>query len=205
MENLAAATERPIETTSIDDAIAYLKSRHPHATKLDGRDGYDGLIVDPEQLVNVARIIRDDLGFDYLSSATAVDYLGEGDHMEMVYHAYRTSGGGALVFKAQTDRENPSIPSLTSIWRGADFQEREAWDLYGIRFPGHPNLKRILMWEGFHGHPMRKDWREAYYEEEKKAFRQPLARRACPPLRREKCLRQKRDLSAGYRPQPTDG
>ena len=105
-----------------------------------------------------------------LSSATAVDYLGAGDHMEMVYHAYRTNGGGALVFKAQTERDNPEIPSLVSLWRGADFQEREAWDLYGIKFPGHPNLRRILMWEGFHGHPMRKDWREAYYEEEQKPF-----------------------------------
>ena len=73
-------------------------------------------------------------------------------------------------FKAQTDRENAQIPSLVPVWHGADFQEREAWDLFGIKFPGHPNLKRILMWEGFHGHPMRKDWREAYYEEDVKPF-----------------------------------
>ncbi len=166
----ALATEETIDAQTIDGAIAYLQTQFPDAVKLDDREGYQGLIVDSAQLLKVARAIRDDLGFDYLSSATAVDYLGVDDHMEMVYHAYRTSGGGALVFKAQTDREDAQIPSLVPVWRGADFQEREAWDLYGIRFPGHPNLKRILMWEGFHGHPMRKDWREAYYEEEVKPF-----------------------------------
>ncbi len=170
METLAPAPAAPLTATSIDEALDYLKTAHPHAVKADDRDGYQGIIIDADSLLELAQVIRDDLGFDYLSSATAVDYLGEGDHMEMVYHAYRSSGGSALVFKAQTDRENASIPSLTPVWRGADFQEREAWDLFGIRFPGHGNLKRILMWEGFSGHPMRKDWREAYYEEEQKPF-----------------------------------
>ncbi|MBC7811404.1 MAG: NADH-quinone oxidoreductase subunit C [Burkholderiales bacterium] len=114
--------------------------------------------------------MRDELGFDLLSSATAVDYLGIADELEMVYHAYRTSGGPALLFKAKTERENAAIPSLIGVWPGADFQEREAWDLYGIQFPGHPNLRRILLWEGFAGHPMRKDWKEPYYEEEHKPF-----------------------------------
>ncbi len=170
MDNPALTPERLLETTTLDEAISHLLSEYADAVSLDDREGYQGVIVDSRRLVGIARVIRDDLGFDYLSSATAVDYLGAGDQMEMVYHAYRTSGGGALVFKAQTDRENAEIPSLTSIWRGADFQEREAWDLMGIHFPGHPNLKRILMWEGFHGHPLRKDWREAYYEEDLKPF-----------------------------------
>jgi NADH-quinone oxidoreductase subunit D/NADH-quinone oxidoreductase subunit C/D len=99
-----------------------------------------------------------------------VDYLGIGDHLEMVYHAYNTHGGPALVFKAQTPRDNAEIPSLIDVWPGADFQEREAWDLMGIRFAGHPNLKRILLWEGFGGHPLRKDWKEAYYEQDHKPF-----------------------------------
>ncbi len=165
-----AAPAAPLTSTTIDGAIDHLQATYPEAVSADNREGYGGIIVDSAQLLDVARVIRDELGFDYLSSATAVDYLGAGDHMEMVYHAYRSSGGGALVFKAQTERDHAEIPSLVSVWRGADFQEREAWDLYGIHFPGHPNLKRILMWEGFHGHPMRKDWREAYYEEEQKPF-----------------------------------
>ncbi|TVR19069.1 MAG: NADH-quinone oxidoreductase subunit NuoD [Anaerolineaceae bacterium] len=162
-----------VETTDVDSAIAYLKDKFPSAVSDDTRDGYSGVIVDKNKLVDVARAIRDELGYNYLSSATAVDYhtLGEPDSdMEMVYHAYPITGGGALVFKAQTPRDNPEIPSLVNVWPGADFQEREAYDLMGIRFPGHPNLKRILMWEGFLGHPLRKDWKEAYYEEDHKPF-----------------------------------
>ena len=170
MTDQAFAPEEQVDTTSIEDSIEYLKANYPDAVKEDDREGYEGIVVDKDKLLEISRAIHDELGFDYLSSATAVDYLGEGDHMEMVYHAYRTSGGGALVFKAQTDREEAEIPSLISVWHGADFQEREAWDLYGIKFPGHPNLKRILMWEGFHGHPMRKDWKEAYYEQDNKPF-----------------------------------
>src|SRR5690606_34025726 len=74
------------------------------------------------------------------------------------------------VLKARTDRENAEIPSLINVWPGADFQEREAYDLYGIQFPGHPNMRPILLWEGFGGHPMRKDWKEPYFEDEHKPF-----------------------------------
>lgn len=158
------------ETLDIGQSIEYLKQRFPEAVKDDTRQGYSGIVVARDQLVEVAQAIRDDLGFDYLSSATGVDYLGVEDSMEMVYHSYRTTGGPALVFKAQTERENARIPSLIDVWPGADFQEREAFDLYGIRFPGHPNLKRILLWDGFNGHPMRKDWHEAYYESDLKPF-----------------------------------
>ena len=167
----------PEATNKVDTAIDYLKDKFPGVVSDDSREGYDGVIVDGKKLLEVALTVRDELGFDYLSSATAVDYFGcndpnhdDADHMEMVYHAYSTSGGDALVFKVQTERENAEIPSLVPIWRGADFQEREAYDLYGIRFTEHPNLKRILLWEGFDGYPMRKDWREAYYEEEHKPF-----------------------------------
>lgn len=160
----------PPSTNSIDDAIAYLKSRYPDAVSDDARTGYSGVVIDRQRLPEIARTIREDLGFDYLSSATAVDYHGIEDSMEMVYHAYRTSGGKALVFKAKTPRDHAEIPSVIDVWPGADFQEREAYDLFGIHFPGHPNLKRILLWDGFDGHPMRKDWQEAYYEGETKPF-----------------------------------
>ena len=159
------------QVTDVPSTIAALKERFPEAVKNDTRPGYEGVIVEPAKLVEVARAIRDEYGFNYLSSVTGVDYLGQGDHLEVVYHAFRVPAGGPpLVFKAQTDREKAEIPSVVSIWPGADFQEREAYDLYGIRFVGHPNLKRILMWEGFQGHPMRKDYLEAYYEQEQKPF-----------------------------------
>ena len=167
-------TQDDLKTLTIEETLSHLRDQFPQDVSEDKRDGYGGILVSKEKLLDVARYAKDTLGFDYLSSATAVDYLGEGnhsnDHMEMVYHAYRTTGGSALVFKAQTDREECEVPSLVPVWRGADFQEREAYDLYGVKFTGHPNLKRILLWEGFAGYPMRKDWKEAYYEEDAKPY-----------------------------------
>jgi NADH-quinone oxidoreductase subunit C/D len=147
-----------------------LEIRYPGIITLDERKGYEGYLVNVENLASFARALRDEQGYDFLSSVTGVDYLPD-SQMEVVYHAYRSTGGPATVFKVQIPRENPVVPSLVPIFPGADYQEREAWDLLGIRFEGHPNLKRILMWEGFHGHPLRKDWREAYYEEDGKPFK----------------------------------
>jgi NADH-quinone oxidoreductase subunit D/NADH-quinone oxidoreductase subunit C/D len=160
-----------VETTNtVDDAINHLIDKFGAAVQRDTREGYSGVIVNPAQLVRVARYVRDELQYEYLANAVAVDYLGKGDHLEMVYHTYRLSGGPALAIKAQTPRDDAVLPSMVPVWPGANFQEREAWDLMGIRFDGHPNLKRILMWEGFYGHPLRKDWHEAYYEQDQKPF-----------------------------------
>ncbi len=145
-----------------------IEARFPEVS-LDERSGYEGYLVAAEKLVEFATAMRDEFGYDFLSSVTGVDYLPE-EKMEVVYHLYKSTGGGALVFKVQVSRQDAVVPSLAGIFPGADFQEREAWDLLGIRFEGHPNLKRILMWEGFAGHPLRKDWKEAYYEEDNKPF-----------------------------------
>jgi NADH-quinone oxidoreductase subunit C/D len=141
----------------------------------DTRKGYEGYVVQPESLVAFATYLRDEKGYDFLSSVTGVDYLPEGK-MEVVYHVLKTTGGSMLVFKTQIPRPQGdldlgSVPSLVPVYPGADLQEREIYDLYGIRFEGHPDLRRILMWEGFYGYPMRKDWREAYFEEEGKPFK----------------------------------
>ncbi|MGD8815223.1 MAG: NADH-quinone oxidoreductase subunit C [Anaerolineales bacterium] len=151
------------------DPIEALKSRFSDSVRQDDRQGYEGLLVDPPKLVEFATMLRDELGYDYLSSVTGVDYLPD-DKMEVVYHAFQTTGGPALVFKAQVPRDDATVPSLVSVYPGAHLQEREAWDLLGIRFADHPNLQRILTWEGFHGHPLRKDWKETYFEGENKPF-----------------------------------
>jgi NADH-quinone oxidoreductase subunit C/D len=156
-----------ILTTTIEQA---LEARFPEALKLDRREGFDGFIVHPDQLVLVATALRDEFGYDYCSSVTGVDYLPDGK-MEVVYHLYQSTGGGAAVIKVQIPRDDPAVPSLVAVYPGAELQEREAWDLFGIRFENHPDLRRILMWEGFEGHPMRKDWDEAYKSEEKKPFK----------------------------------
>ncbi len=154
----------PDSTTTID-----LVARFPSVVTPDTRPGYSGWIVDPAHLTEVATAIRNEFSYDLLSSVTGVDYYP--DKMEVVYHAYRTTGGPALVFKVQIPRHNPVVPSVTPIWKGAELQEREAWDLLGIRFEGHPDLRRIFMWEGFAGHPLRKDWKEPFYEEDVKPFK----------------------------------
>ncbi len=147
-----------------------LLTRFPEVVTADTRKSYEGYLVDRARLVEVATYARDQLGYDYLSSVTGVDYMPDG-LMEVVYHLYKTTGGPGLVLKTQTPRENAEVPSLVSVYPGADFQERETWDLLGIRFEGHPDLRRILLWEGFDGYPLRKDWKEAYYEEDGKPFK----------------------------------
>ena len=154
---------------SVEQASQALREAFPGKVRLDEREGYEGVIVDADALVDAALFLRDQLGFRYLSSVTGVDYANDG-LLESVYHAYGAESG-ALVFKVQVGCGNPEIPSLVSVWPSANFQERESYDMYGIRYAGHPNLQRILTWEGFAGHPMRKDWREPYYEEEHKPFK----------------------------------
>ena len=106
----------------------------------------------------MARFLRDDpdLDFQFLNSISAVDFI---EHFEVVYHLTSFRHQHTAVLKARVmGREDLSLPSVYHVWRGADFQEREVWDLMGIRFDGHPNLKRIMLWEGFEGHPLRKDY-----------------------------------------------
>src|SRR6266545_6354222 len=128
-----------------------LGARFPNAVSAETRPNYKGWIVAKENLIEVATALRDEFGYDLLSSVTGVDYFPE-NKMEVVYHAYKTTGGPGLEFKVQVPREDPvEVPSLINLWPGVDFQEREAWDLLGIRFTGHPDLRRILMWEGYEG------------------------------------------------------
>ena len=156
----------PASTQTVD-----LVQRFPGIVTADERPGYTGFFVEKDKLVEVATIIRDEFGFDLLTAVTAVDYLAE-EKMEVVYHAYKTTGGPGLVYRVQVPRVDPiEVPSLIDVYPGADLQEREAWDLFGIKFTGHPDLRRILMWEGYEGHPLRKDWQEPFFEEEAKPFK----------------------------------
>ena len=137
------------------------------------------LVVAPDKLLSLLTHMRDKEAYDFLSSVTCVDYqtyggkkrVDVGARFEVVYHLYSTSKGGGFVSLRVRVPEDDSVPSAVSVFPGANLQEREVYDLYGVTFEGHPNLRRVLTWEGFHGHPMRKDWREAYFEEEQKPFR----------------------------------
>ena len=118
----------------------------------------NSFVVKSESLLAVASFLKEapGLDFDYLTSITAVDYY---DYFEVVYQLTSIKHNHSLVVKTRCyGRDNLSVSSVVGLWRGADFQEREIYDLMGISFNGHPNLKRIFLWEGFPGHPLRKDY-----------------------------------------------
>ena len=128
----------------------------------DLRQAQDGdgdvLWINAPAIAQVAEFMRRDgeLDFQFLNSISAIDYIG---HFELVYHLTSFRKGHKATVKARLPgREELSAPSVYHLWRGADFQEREIWDLMGIWFEGHPNMKRIMLWEGFEGHPLRKDF-----------------------------------------------
>ena len=140
IQDLKAAIERGVSNVSLT---------------VEGRS----LFLDADQLVPVCRFLKEspDYHMDYLSNLTAVDYPP--DRIEMVYDLYSMAKKhGPVSLKAKLPRANPSVASLTPLYRGAEFQEREVYDLFGVTFEGHPDLRRILMWEGFKGYPMRKDY-----------------------------------------------
>lgn len=97
-------------------------------------------------------------GYDYFSFMTAVDYL---DRFVLYYRLVNVRDGSCVTIKTEVEREDPEIDSATKFYSGANWHEREVYDLFGIVFRGHPELKRILLYEGFNGHPLRKDWEDS--------------------------------------------
>jgi len=117
----------------------------------------DVVRIEPDAIIKVCQFLKDtpDLDMDFLSSITGVDYV---ESFEVVYHLTSLTHNHSLVLKTTLyGRDDVGLPSVMGVWKGADLQEREIWDLMGIVFTGHPNMKRILTWEGFPGHPLRKD------------------------------------------------
>ena len=116
------------------------------------------IIIRSNNIFQVAQFLKTtpEFDFSYLTSVTSVDYI---DFIEVVYRLTSIKHNHGLVLKTRCyDRDNPTVPSVVSLWRGADLQEREVYDLMGISFSDHPNLRRLLLWEGFQGHPLRRDY-----------------------------------------------
>ena len=111
-------------------------------------------------LVDALRALRDDpaVRFEQLIDVTAVDYLGRTPRFEVVYQLHSLTHRHRLRVKVEVDEADPTIESAVSVWRSATWAEREVFDLFGIRFAGHPDLRRILLYPGFEGHPLRKDY-----------------------------------------------
>ena len=113
---------------------------------------------DPERITDICRHARDVLGFDLLLDLSSVDNYGAEPRWTLVYELYGLAHGCHLRLKTSVGEEQGVLPTVSAVWRTADWHEREVFDMMGIRFSGHPDLRRILMWDGYPYHPLRKDF-----------------------------------------------
>lgn len=122
--------------------------------------GDETILILPEHLLEIAQFLREDpkMSFEVLSDVTAMDYLRRKPRFEVVYHFHSLTLKHRVRVKVLVEEGQEVVPSLVSIWRSANWGEREVWDMFGIRFEGHPDLRRILMYEEFQGFPLRKDY-----------------------------------------------
>jgi len=122
--------------------------------------------IQPDALLPLALFLREspDLQYIFLASITGVDYLGRDPRFEVVYHLRSLANQHLVVLKVGAEEEDPHVPSLVPLWPTATYQEREAWDMFGIVFDGHPDLQRILLPEDWDGHQQRKDMPLVYEE-----------------------------------------
>jgi NADH-quinone oxidoreductase subunit C len=124
------------------------------------------LIINGAHLLEIAGLLKSELGYNVLVDLTCADYLPRQPRFEVIYYFMNLQTKTRIRLKIQPDDAHPVVPSLTALWPIADWYEREVWDLFGIKFHGHPDLKRIMLYEEFEGHPLRKDY--------PKTKRQPL-------------------------------
>jgi NADH-quinone oxidoreductase subunit C len=156
---------------AIEDVIQLLTERFPDIPLApQPLLNWKGLVSDqifvtvpPERLVEAMTFLRDDgrTRFEQLSDLGGVDYLnfpGARDRYAVVYQVLSISLGHRLWVKCFVNDPTPEVPSVTGVWKGANWMEREVYDMFGIRFAGHPDLRRILTWDGFEAHPLRKDY-----------------------------------------------
>lgn len=139
-----------------------LQDQHTDAVTSFAADALDPFVlVKPDSIVEVGRFLHDDpdLAFDCLTNMSGVDFLKE-DYIQVVLHLYSYPHRHAIVVKANVSREEPNMPSVETVWKAANWLEREIYDLLGVVFTGHSDLRRLLMPEDWIGHPLRKDFVE---------------------------------------------
>lgn len=122
--------------------------------------GNEIAVVAPQKIVEVIRFLRDTLGleFNFMMDLFGMDYPGRSERFEVVYYLYSLKTKKRIRLKVRVPESNPVVPTITSLYKAANWFEREAFDMFGIRFEGHPNLKRILTFDEFEGYPLRKDY-----------------------------------------------
>jgi NADH-quinone oxidoreductase subunit C len=137
----------------------------PALVETHAQHGDTTVVVERGALADLLRTCRDEpaLGFDVLMDLTAVDYLKypgreDGPRFEVVYHLYSLAHNHRIRVKVRVDEDDAVVPTAVGLWPIADWLEREVWDMFGVRFAGHPDLRRLLLYEEFVGHPLRKDY-----------------------------------------------
>ncbi len=116
------------------------------------------VVAEAERIAEIGLFCKKELGFDYLVDVSSLDNYGTDPRWTVVYHLYGYGHHCHLRLKTDVSEEKSELPTVTSVWRTADWHEREIYDMMGIRFRGHPDLRRILMWEGYPYFPLRKDF-----------------------------------------------
>lgn len=120
--------------------------------------GEVSLTISADSLHAIAAFLKEELGFDYLIDITSIDHFSEEPRYEVVYELYGMAHGLHFRLKCATTEDVAEVASVVDLWPTANWHEREIWDMMGIRFTNHPDLRRILMWEGYPYHPLRKDF-----------------------------------------------
>jgi NADH-quinone oxidoreductase subunit C len=145
--------------TAIADIAAFLQERFPQVTARDSLD-WPAFDVPAGEALAVLRSLRDEGGFDLLADLTAIDgSAAKSPRFTVVWHVFSTIHPTYVRVAADCpDDADPAMPSATDLWPGANWHEREVYDMFGIRFPGHPDLRRILMWDGYPYFPLRKEF-----------------------------------------------
>jgi NADH-quinone oxidoreductase subunit C len=143
-----------------ESLIGDLEKRFPGELVEAFRDGEDlVLVIRPEALLRIMGSLKEPpYSYKLLLDLTCVDFRGDTGAFEMVYHLYSLDANGRVRVKVRLPAESPSLESLADLWRNANWLEREVYDMFGVVFMGHPDLKRILMYDGFEGFPLRKDY-----------------------------------------------
>ena len=146
--------------SALTETIDALKTRFDSVTDSEFR-GQTRVVVQPSQCFDVLSCLQDECGFDMLVDVTCVDYLNfrdATDRFGLVYLLANTDSNLRLTVRVMLNEPDLTVPSVVPLWEGANWMEREVWDMFGIRFEGHPDLRRILMPEEFSAHPLRKDY-----------------------------------------------
>ena len=143
--------------------IAALTSAFTVLNKTEFR-GETTLSVEREKIHDVCQYAKDQLGYTYLLDLSGVDHFGEEPRFEVVYELYQFDRGDHLRLKIRVSEDLLEVPTVSDLWATADWHERECYDMYGIKFAGHPDLRRILMPDDWDGHPLRRDYPLGYEE-----------------------------------------